>query len=274
MPNLSADLPLDRWLDTARRAADAAAAVHAEWSGRVDTSDADMKGMSDWVSHVDVSAQEAALAIIRDRHPDHLILAEEGDAARVTLPADDTPIWIVDPLDGTTNFLHGHPMFGASVAVASGGDVMAGAVTAAALGHRWWARRGGGAFRDGQPIRVSAATDFGAALVATGFPFKAQHLLEEYASGLVRVLRAGAGVRRDGAAAIDLCLVADGRFEAFWELSLSPWDYAAGALIVEEAGGVTGRVAGDPLGLEPGTVAAAASPEFLAQVRTLASHRG
>lgn len=305
IPALPSDDQLESWLRTAREAAEAAAAVHRDWAGRVGTDDADLKGVSDWVSHVDLTAQQAALAVIHRHHPDHLVLAEEGDASEVSLPPDATPIWIVDPLDGTTNFLHGHPMYAASVAVAVSGQVMAGAVTAAALDCRWWARRGGGAFGTGRGVpghaersgdggsvgeesvggdrsreasaagaadrRVAVSPDrgFASALVATGFPFKSQELLERFTGQLARVLRAGAGVRRDGAAAVDLCFVADGRFSAFWELSLSPWDYAAGALIVEEAGGVTGRVAPEPLGLEPGSVAAGCSPEMLERLREL-----
>lgn len=254
---------LDSWLITAREAADAAAAVHTEWVGRVRVADASWKRFADLVSEADLVAQEAALSLIRRHHPDHVILAEEGEAADTRLPDDATPVWIVDPLDGTANFLHGHPMHAASVAVALSGVRMAGAVTASALGHRWWARRGGGAFRDGQPIGVSGITTLEGALVGTGFPFKEPEHHAVYGRQLARVLSSGAQVRRGGAAAIDLCFVADGRFECFWEAALQPWDYAAGALIVEEAGGVCARVGGGPLGLTPGSVIAGNSAEML-----------
>ncbi len=266
-PDLAGDAELESWLDTAREAAEAAAAVHAEWAGRVGVPDASWKRFADLVSEADLVAQEAALSVIRRHHPDHVVLAEEGDAATTGLPDGPTPIWIVDPLDGTANFLHGHPMYASSVAVARSGRLVAGAVTASALGHRWWARRGGGAFRDGEPIRTSGIRTMKGALVATGFPFKEPDHHETYAGQLTRALRAGAQVRRGGAAAVDLCFLADGRFEGFWEAALQPWDFAAGALIVEEAGGVVGRVEGGPLPLASGSVLAANSAEILDLLR-------
>ena len=266
-PDFPPDALLESWLVTAREAAEAAATVHADWAGRVGVPDASWKRFADLVSEVDLRAQDAALSIIRRHHPDHVVLAEEGDAAETAVPDGPTPVWIVDPLDGTANYLHGHPMYGSSVAVAMSGRIMAGAVTAAALRHRWWARRGGGAFRDGAPIRTSGIRTLEGALVATGFPFKEPDYHEVYARQLTRVLRAGAQVRRGGAAALDLCFLADGRFEGFWEATLQPWDYAAGALVVEEAGGVCGRVEGGALGLTPGSVLAANAPAFLELLR-------
>lgn len=261
---------LNQWILTAREAAEEAAAIHTTWRGHFDVGRASRKGFADFVSEVDLKAQDAALGLIRRHHPDHAILAEEGEAAENGLPDDATPVWIVDPLDGTANYLHGHPMYAASVAVALSGVVLAGAVTAPALGARWWAGRGRGAFRNGEPIRTSTLAELDGAMVGTGFPFKEPAHLEAYTGQLSRVLRSGAQVRRGGAAAIDLCFVADGRFEGFWEATLNPWDYAAGALIVEEAGGVTGRVDGGPLGLTAGSVAAGGSTsafsELLARV--------
>jgi myo-inositol-1(or 4)-monophosphatase len=256
------DRQLDSWLLTAREAAEAAAAVHTEWAGRVGVPDARWKRFADLVSEADLAAQDAALAVIGRHHPDHVILAEEGDAATTDAPSDATPMWIVDPLDGTANFLHGHPMYAASVAVAVSGDLMAGAVTASALGQRWWARRGGGAFRDHEPIRTSGIRSLEGALIGTGFPFKEPEYHDIYGQQLARVLRAGAQVRRGGAAAIDLCFVADGRFEGFWEAALQPWDFAAGALIAEEAGGVCGRVEGGALEISAGSVMAGNSAEL------------
>jgi len=272
MPDLPATPRLDSWLLTAREAAEEAAGVHTEWAGRIGVGDADFKGFADLVSEADLRAQEAAVAVIRRHHPDHPVLAEEGEASATDLPDDATPIWIVDPLDGTANFLHGHPMYCASVAVAISGVVAAGAVTAPVLGQRWWAVRGGGAFRDGVRLRCSTRDTLEGAMIATGFPFKHQEDIEGYGRQLGRVLSAGAQVRRGGAAAIDLCFVADGRFEGFWEGRLHPWDYAAGHLCVEEAGGVCGRVEGGALGLTSGSIAAASSPAMLE--RLLARVRG
>ena len=261
-------------LDTARRAADAAAAVHEDQASSVGIADAREKGRADYVSATDIAAQEACLAVIREIHPHHTIVAEEsyegdeksheGDEESHERDQDgvpsEGPAWIVDPLDGTPNFLHGHPMHASSVALAIDGVPAVGAVSCAPTGERWWAARGKGAWKNGAPIEVSRVEGTRHALIGTGFPFKTEHLLPEYAAQLVRVLGATGGVRRGGAAAIDLCYLAKGRFDAFWELFLNPWDFAAGWVIVEEAGGVMGRVEGGALRLTSGTVIGANSP--------------
>lgn len=253
---------LARWLTTARDAADAAARVHRRWSGRLDIRGADTKGFSDFVSRVDLESQDAAVGIIRERHPDHRILAEE-DGETDPGPDDGRPLWVVDPLDGTTNFLHGHPNHAASVAVSMEGRPVAACVHASATSERWSALRGGGAWRNGRRIRVSAPRGWEQSLVSTGFTFKGGNDVDRFARELAAVRRAGAGIRRCGAAAIDLCYLADGRYEGFWEGFLSPWDYAAGWLLVEEAGGVAVRMDGSPLGLDPGSLLAANHPDTL-----------
>jgi len=251
---------LSSLLDTARRAADAAAAIHEDQAASVGIADAEEKGRADYVSVTDLAAQDACVAVIRENHPDHAIVAEEGhsDDPGATPPAG--PAWIIDPLDGTTNFLHSHPMHASSVAFAIDGIPAVGAVSCAPTGERWWAARGDGAWKNGESIEVSGVEGTGRALIGTGFPFKTEHLIVEYSAQLVRVLSASGGVRRGGAAAIDLCYLAEGRFDAFWELFLNPWDFAAGWVIVEEAGGVLGRVEGGPLRLSSGTVIGANSP--------------
>ena len=261
------DSDLDRWLRTARDAADAAAAVHRRGAGRFDIVGADLKGFSDFVSRVDIESQEAALAVIRERHPDHLVLAEEGEEGDTDLPTDDTPIWVVDPLDGTTNFLHGHPNHAASVAVAVGGVPVAACVHASATSERWEARRGGGAWRAGRRIRVSAPRGLEQSLVSTGFTFKGGNDVDRFARQMAAVRRSGAGIRRCGAAAIDLCYVGDGRYEGFWEGFLNPWDFAAGWLVVVEAGGVVERLDGGPADLTPGSLLVANHPDTVQAIR-------
>ena len=247
-------------LETARRAADAAAAVHKDHAASVGIADASEKGRADYVSATDLAAQEACVALIHVHHPDHAIIAEESHEGHPDGAPPEGPVWIVDPLDGTTNFLHGHPMHASSVALAIDGIPAVGAVSCAPTGERWWAARGMGAWKNGVPIEVSSVEGTQRALIGTGFPFKTEHLLREHAAQLVRVLSATGGVRRGGAAALDLCYLAEGRFEAFWELFLNPWDFAAGWVIVEEAGGVLGRVEGGALRLSPGTIIGANSP--------------
>ncbi|HSR40602.1 MAG TPA: inositol monophosphatase family protein [Longimicrobiales bacterium] len=253
-------------LRTALDAAEAAAVVLHRWSGRVGMDRADAKGFGDFVSKADLEAQDAALSLIRDRHPDHRILAEEGDPDPAEAAGGPGFVWVVDPLDGTKNFLHGHPVWAVSVAVAREGRAQAGAVLAPVTAERWWATRGGGAWKNGRPIRVSDTGRLGDALVGTGFPFKRLDLLPAYVEQFQAMVEAGAAVRRGGAAAVDLCYLAEGRFDAFWELILNPWDFAAGALIVEEAGGVLGRPGGGPLTLTPGGLTGANSPALLREL--------
>jgi len=253
---------------TALAAADAAAAIHRRDRGRVVLEGASEKGRADYVSRTDLDAQAAALGVIRSRHPDHLVLAEEDErpVAERVAGWDGSPMWVVDPLDGTANFLHGHPQYAASVAVAVDGRPVAGAVVAPATGERWWAARGEGAFRGGVPIRVSPHRALRDALVGTGFPFKLLERLPEYLGQLDQVLRGSAGVRRAGAAALDLCYLAQGSLDAFWELFLHPWDFAAGWLIVEEAGGVMAKDDGSPLELVDCGVLGAADPGMLGEL--------
>ncbi len=251
---------LATFLETARRAADAAATVHEDQAASVGIADAHEKGRADYVSATDLAAQDACVAVIRESHPDHVIVAEESHEGDPDATPSSGPAWIIDPLDGTTNFLHGHPMHASSVALAMDGIPVVGAVSCAPTGERWWAARGEGAWKNGAPIEVSQVEGTRRALIGTGFPFKREHRLGEHSAQLLRVLSATGGVRRGGAAAIDLCYLAEGRFDAFWELFLNPWDFAAGWVIVEEAGGVVGRVEGDALRLSSGTLIGANSP--------------
>jgi len=254
-------------LSTARTAARAAADVHRRYLGQVRIEDADEKSASDFVSRVDMESQEAALRVIRDRFPDHRILAEEEDgrAGPSSWIEGHEPAWVVDPLDGTTNFLHGHPAFGASIGVLVDGRPAAGAVDAAATGESWWAARGEGAYRNGKRIRVSGVRTLRRALVGTGFPFKRLDLLPRYLEQFRRVLPATSGIRRAGSAALDMCFLAQGSFDVFWELFLSPWDVAAGAAILEEAGGVIRRPGGGAMDFGPrgGAVLAGNSVEIV-----------
>jgi len=291
-------------LITALRAAEAAAAVHLAHFREVDVESAREKSRSDFVTAVDLEAQRAAIGVIRGTFPDHRILAEEttgpedGDGGAPpsgalppvsgdpdawpsrSWPEDGGYLWVIDPLDGTTNFLHGHPMFAASVGVgrrivegAEGwaspglrfaGCLEAGAVVAPRTRERWWASRGGGAWKNGRIIAVSGLRDLRRALIGTGFPFKEPQLVPQYVEELGRVLPNSGGVRRGGSAALDLCYLAEGILDAFWEEDyLSPWDTVAGLAILSEAGGVASRLDGSHLDLADGSILAANSPVLL-----------
>lgn len=268
-------------LATALDAAEAAADVHRRYLGRIPSGDVVSKGRSDFVSRVDLEAQDVALDLIRRRYPDHQILAEEDEDGHATgtrssaldgqsSTQDDTPLWIVDPLDGTMNYLHGHPAHAASVGVSIGGEGVAGAVVASATGERWWAVRGQGAFHDGERIRTSSIRDPGGALVGTGFPFRRPHELPMFLEEFQRVFASCSGIRRLGSATLDLCYLAQGSLDAFWEGRLAPWDLAAGRVILQESGGVLTRKDGSPLQIDAaGSVLAANSPELHEALRRI-----
>ena len=172
---------LETALEAARLAADAAAEVHRSHGASISISDSTEKGQADYVPATDLTAQEVCLAIIRERHPEHVIMAEEGSGAAEEVAPLDGTVWVVDPLDGTANFLHNHPMHAVSVAPSIDGVPVVGAVSCTPTDERWWAARGRGAWKNGQAISISTNSDSGHALVGTGFPFRSESLLEEYA---------------------------------------------------------------------------------------------
>ncbi|MFQ5877927.1 MAG: inositol monophosphatase family protein [Acidobacteriota bacterium] len=191
------------------------------------------KGRRDYVTDVDRRAEEAILRIVRDRFPEHAILAEESPPSEGSVGYR----WYVDPLDGTTNFIHGYPLFAVSVAVADPLGMRAAAVYDPLRDEMFTAARGAGARLNGAPIRASAVGDLPEGLLVTGFPFRSLARLDEYLASLRAFLASASGIRRDGSAALNLAYVACGRYDGFWEMSLAPWDVAAGSLIVREAGG-------------------------------------
>jgi myo-inositol-1(or 4)-monophosphatase len=190
------------------------------------------KGRNDFVTRADRDSEEAIVRLIRARHPEHAIRTEESAAAPGTGAE-----WIVDPLDGTTNFIHRYPFFATSVAVLTGGVLAAGAIYDPIRDEMFAAARGRGATLNGSAIAVSDCPRLAEALLVTGFPFRSLAQLPQFLDSLSRLIRAASGVRRDGSAALDCCYVACGRLDGFWECSLSAWDIAAGALIIREAGG-------------------------------------
>jgi myo-inositol-1(or 4)-monophosphatase len=194
---------------------------------------AEFKGIVDPVTKVDRAAEDAIRSLLAAERPGDGVLGEERGGAGWT----DGRVWIVDPLDGTVNFLHGLAQVAVSVALWENGAPRVGVVADAIGGEEFAATAGGGARLDGRPIRVSGVTDVGSALVATGFPYDRRERSAELAAVLAKVLAEAQGIRRLGSAALDLCFVACGRFDAYWESRLQPWDTAAGLLVVKEAGG-------------------------------------
>ena len=212
----------------------------------------EVKGPADFVSAVDRGAEEAIADVVRERHPTAVLIAEELSPRAVS--AELT--FVADPLDGTTNFLHGFPWYAVSIAAVSKGAPVAGVVLNAANGDLFTAATGSGARKSGQPIRVSEISEPSRALLGTGFPFKHREAIEPYMRVLPRLMQQTAGLRRAGSAALDLCDVACGRFDAFWEYRLAPWDVAAGILMIREAGGVVTDLEGNPAPIAHGPIVA------------------
>lgn len=236
--------PLDDLLHAAHQAAQAASEVHRTRGHRLETGEWREKGHSDWVTEVDHAAEEAAVSEIRARFPDHAIAAEEKDWGGPQ-PGEAEVTWYIDPLDGTTNYLHDYQVYAVSVAAVDKDGLAASVVYNSARWERFQATRGGGAQKDGEPIKVSGVTELRHALIGTGFPFKRLDLLDRYLGQFREILPRSSGIRRTGSAAVDLCHIACGRLDGFWELYLAPWDVAAGVLILREAGGIITDLDGD-----------------------------
>ena len=217
---------------------------------KLDSIKVEAKGHNDFVSEADRAAEAAVIEIIHKHYPDHAILAEESGAA-----GDSDTVWIIDPLDGTTNFLHRFPVFCVSIGVQVKGRMEHGVVYDPTRQELFTASRGVGAQLDGRRIRVSGQKQMERALIGTGFPFRqADAEMGPYLEMLGKIVRNTSGVRRPGAAALDLCYVAAGRLDGFWETGLSAWDLAAGSLIIREAGGIVSGLDGSEDFLETGHI--------------------
>jgi myo-inositol-1(or 4)-monophosphatase len=218
------------------------------------------KSLNDLVSEVDRAAEEAIIHTIRAAYPDHAILAEESGAS-----GESEHVWIIDPLDGTTNYLHGFPQYCVSIGVKHRGVLSHGVIFDPTRNDLYTASRGRGAFLNDRRMRVSRRTKLIDALVGTGFPFRMFEHMDPYIAILRELMGKTAGIRRPGAAALDLAAVAAGRYDGFWEIGLSPWDMAAGALMVLEAGGLVGDLQGEEHYLERGMIIAG-NPKIFAQL--------
>jgi myo-inositol-1(or 4)-monophosphatase len=224
------------------------------------------KRANDFVTEVDRAAETAIIAAIHAAYPEHAILGEESGAAG---PEGAEYRWIIDPLDGTTNFIHGFPQYCISIGVEHRGSLAHGVVYDPSRNELFTASKGRGAFLNDRRIRVSKCLKLGDALIGTGFPFKEMGRADLYLKQLRAMMEKSSGVRRAGAAALDLAYVACGRLDGFWELGLSPWDMAAGALLILEAGGLVGDLDGEQGYLEKGDVCAASPKVFTGLLQAL-----
>ena len=245
---------MDAFESQARHAVERAAEhLLAAHEGRVSGRErVDFKGEVDLVTATDRELEAMLVDDLRRAFPDHAIVAEEGATA---IAAAETAeyVWYVDPLDGTTNFAHAYPHFAISVGLTRRGEHLFGIVVNPVRGETFVAHRGGGAFLNGAPIKVSAVEDLGQALLSTGFPYDRRDKADFYLAFVDDFMRRAQGIRREGTASLDLCYVACGRLDGFWEMKLKPWDTCAGALIVREAGGTVTDFRGlafDPHGVQ------------------------
>ncbi len=233
---------------------------------KLDKIKVEQKGRNDYVSEVDRNAERAIIGTILKHYPDHAILAEESGHQ-----GDSDYTWVIDPLDGTTNFLHGYPVFCVSVCLMHKNRLEHGAVYDPLRQELFTASRGQGAHLDRRRIRVSKQVSLERTLIGTGFPFRDSNIpLSPYLNMLQTVLTNTSGVRRAGAAALDLCYVAAGRLDAFWETGLSKWDMAAGALIIREAGGIISGLDGSEDFLDSGHVLTGSPKIYSALAKLLA----
>ena len=257
-------------LNTAIKAARTAGAIINRASLDLERLQVNSKAPNDFVTEVDHAAEAAIIDTLLTAYPGHGILAEESGSARGA--RDSEYVWIIDPLDGTTNFIHGLPTYAVSIGLAFRQQIQQAVVYDPARNDLFFASKGRGAFLNDRRLRVSKRTRLADALIGTGFPFRKGDDLSHYLRILETVMKSCAGVRRPGAAALDLCYVAAGWYDAFFETGLSPWDVAAGSLIVTEAGGLVGNFTGEADFLHQREVVAG-SPKIYGQlVQMLAPH--
>ena len=231
-------------LNIAVRAARSAGRIAMRFFERVDGIKVTAKGQNDFVSDVDRAAETAIIEHLRGKYPDHAILAEESGAHAGGARGGDEPEWLIDPLDGTTNYLHGFPQWSISIGFRRRGRMELAVVYDPLREELFTAERGSGALLNDRKLRVTQRRGLEGALIGTGIPFVDPSQLKVYLPMLAAIIPGTAGVRRPGSAALDFAYVAAGRLDGFWELGLKPWDFAAGALLVTEAGGLVTDLAG------------------------------
>lgn len=258
-------------LNIAIKAARRAASVINRAANQVDLLTVQTKSPNDFVTEVDRAAEEAIIEVLRDAYPGHGILAEES--GEIGPEQDSEYQWIIDPLDGTTNFIHGFPQYAVSIALARNGVLEQAVVFDPTRNELFTASKGAGAFLNDRRIRVSKRTRLGESLIGTGFPFREFKHMDAYMAMFRDLTQKTAGIRRPGAAALDLAYVACGRLDGFWEIGLQPWDMAAGVLLIQEAGGLVSDLAGEGDYMTSGNVVAGAPKVFAQLLSVVQAHR-
>ena len=226
------------------------------------------KQQSDYVTEVDRAAEAAIVEVLREAYPSHAILAEESGASG---PESEYQ-WIIDPLDGTTNFIHGFPQYAISIALAHKGILNHAVIYDTNRNELFTASKGGGAFLNEKRIRVSKRAKLAESLIGTGFPYRSFTHIDTYLAIFKELTQKTSGLRRPGAASLDLAYVAAGRLDGFWEFGLSPWDMAAGALLIAEAGGLVGDLSGESDYLATGNIIAGNPKVFSQLLQLLTPH--
>lgn len=253
-------------LNIAVRAAREAGSIIARNADQIDTLTINKKAENDFVSEVDQRAEQAIIRTLHKAYPDHAILAEESGSHQ-----GNEYEWIIDPLDGTTNFVHGFPQFAVSIALRHKNRLEQAVVYDPLREEMFTASRGGGAQLNGKRIRVTERRGLEGALLGTGIPFREEHMIymEPYLQMMQALIPGSAGIRRAGSAALDLAYVAAGRLDGFWEIGLNPWDMAAGVLLIEEAGGLVSDLTGEARHMQNGNVVTANPRLFKAMLQKI-----
>jgi len=242
-------------LEVATEAARAGASILLKYWETLGREDADIKARNDWVSKADRESEKAIVSILHDAFPDDAILGEEGGMSRHE--GKSGRMWVVDPLDGTSNYLQHFPVWSVSIGLRRGDEAIAGLIYEPLRDIFFTGELGSGAFRNGTRMKVSNQDGVAGSFLATGFPFRAQEYITTYCAIFQDVIRVSKGVRRAGSAALDLAYTAAGIFDGFFELHLAPWDVAAGALLVTEAGGTVSDFSGGNRWFERGNIVGA-----------------
>ncbi len=256
-------------INTAVKAARRAAAIINRASFDIDQLRVTHKNHNDFVTEVDQAAERAIIDVLTQAYPDHAILAEESGAS-ANLHDENENVWIIDPLDGTTNFIHGFPQYAVSIALQQRGQITQAVIYDPTRNELFTATKGAGAFLNDKRIRVAKRDRLAEGLIGTGFPYSDLSGLDEYLKMFKLMTEKTAGLRRPGAAALDLAYVACGRLDGFFEKKLKPWDIAAGSLLVTEAGGIVANFSGEADYLYKGDVIAA-SPKIFSQMLNVLS---